>query len=670
MRKEAYGSGELDVIVPIALDLDWPTVENTVRDILEQYQCYGMRKFALACPGGGWRSTGYPSEETYEKLAEMFLEVKTRLASYGIEFGWWNTLTIKSGQSKEFSGIVTMEGKKHPFANCPLDRAFQEGFSQDVARFARIAQPSFIIFEDDYSVRAADGCYCEKHLDAFAKRQGRYYTRQELTALEQQKTPEAFAVLRAWRGLLKDSLTELAACVRAELDKETPQIPAGIMQSGCADPDGNSTEAIARALAGKNHTPFCRFFGAFYHGYTAKDIPHILFHSLYNKQHIPDDFIFYHETDTYPHTRFFTAAAHIRAIMATVYSYGFDGSTFQTQQLLDCPNEESIYGKTFCAERVRYNAVHRAVSQCELKGVQLEYDPFFNALPGDATEAEPLWLHALSRFGIPYTSAEADIVFWDLRQAKYADHDRIMKVLSKTLFLDGDAARILCERGYGAYLGVQVGGCVTDEGSLRYDLAAREIICDAFATEGKGRHMPSAHMYNPLGTGSMFSLIPADDACEVLTEYYDRGRQRIAATMTRFCNRLGGRAVVMGLTLDGNRSHALYNYRRKRLIDAMLAWAGCDAVFVREAPEVFLIENRATDAAAAGFKGMLTLINYCEDAPDGISLYLPEELRGFSDLSRLAQDGTWQPCRWSAVPDGVRVEERLHYLEPMFLRIT
>ncbi len=660
---------ELDVIVPIALELDWPTVESTVRDILEQVETCGVKKFALACPCGGWRSVGYPEKEVFEKLAEMFAAVKKQLAPYGIELGWWNTLTIKSGRSKDFSGIVQTDGQKHPFANCPLDEAFQQRFSQDNALFAKIAQPSFIIFEDDYSLRAAAGCYCEKHLAAFAARQGHYYTREELLALESQKTPEALAVSRAWRELLKDSLAELAACVRKELDKCTPQIPAGIMQTGSADPDGNSTEAIARALAGKNHRPFCRFSGAFYHIFSSKDIPYILFHSLYNKQHIPEDFIFYHETDTYPHTRFYTAAAHINTIMATVYSYGFDGSTFQTQQLLDCPNEESCYGKLFAAEKSRYNAVHRIAKQCELKGAQLEYDPFFNTLPDDAAQAEPLWLKPLSRFGIPYTSAEADVVFWDLRQARYADHNRIMDVLSGTLFVDGDAAKILCERGYGEYLGVQVGDCVTDDSNLVYDLAAREIICDAFARDGKGRHMPSAHMYNPLGTGRMLSIAPTNESCETVTEYYDMNRQRITTSMIRFKNSLGGRIVVMGLTLEQNKSHALYNYRRKRLLCEMLMWAGCDFAFVKEAPEVFLIENRAKDTAA-GFKGMLTLINYCEDALDGVTLHLPAALQDFSDISILEKSGEWKKAVYTPTADGVLIRENLQYLSPVYLLIT
>ena len=53
-------------------------------------------------------------------------------------------------------------------------------------------------------------------------------------------------------------------------------------------------------------------------------------------------------------------------MMAMAYSQGFDGSTFQTQQLLDCPNEEAVYGKLWKKEKLRFNKLHKmAVDKAE-----------------------------------------------------------------------------------------------------------------------------------------------------------------------------------------------------------------------------------------------------------------------------------------------------------------
>ena len=442
------------------------------------------------------------------------------------------------------------------------------------------------------------------------------------------------------------------------------------MQTGSCDADGDSVLPIAKALAGKMHTPFSRLCGAFYNTFSTKDIPELMFHSLYNKQHIKEDFIFYHETDTYPHTKYYVSAAHINVMMAMAYSQGFDGSTFQTQQLLDCPNEESIYGKLWKKESARFNKLHRIAKQCNLKGAQLKFDPFINSSCDLAARTGLLWLKVLSRFGIPYVTTESDVAFWNIRHAKFESDSEIMNALSKTLFLDGDAAKELCDRGYGKYLGVNVGGNVLDGNTILYDLGAREVICDKFAKDGKGKNMPSAHMYNPLGNGKMLTLTKTDKKCETITEFYNFKKQFVSTSMTRFENELGGKVIVMGLTLDNNKSHALYNYRRKRLFEDMLHWADCDFAFVKEAPEVYLIENRAKDSTASGFKACFTLINYCEDTLDSVDIYLPEALKDISTVWTIEQNGELKEIEFTKTQDGIKINEKLMHLTPVYVIVN
>ncbi|MEG0767660.1 MAG: hypothetical protein RR482_08080, partial [Clostridia bacterium] len=320
----------LEIIIPVALDLDWPTRERVVGAILEQNRRDGFTNFALASPSAGWRSVGYPPTEIFREQAELFLKVKNDLAPHGIVCGWWITATVKSGPSTDFVRMVKADGSKTPFASCPLDPAFRARFAENVALFAKIAKPAFIFTEDDYSVNAAAGgygCFCEYHLEEFAKRQGRFYAREELLQRFDQNTAESIALIRKWRELTKDTLVGLSAAMRAAVDRDSPEIPIGYMQSGAADAESDCTAAVCRAMAGPNHTPFSRICGAFYGGVQERNIPEVLYHPLYCRQHIPGDFHFLHESDTFPHTRFFTAGAHMRAIMAAVYSFGYEGST-------------------------------------------------------------------------------------------------------------------------------------------------------------------------------------------------------------------------------------------------------------------------------------------------------------------------------------------------------
>ncbi len=654
---------DLDIIVPIALELDHPTRESIVTDMLEQHNKYGFTRFALAAPGGGWRSVGYPPKTHYAELAELFLQVKNDLLPYDIECGWWNTLTIKSGRTEGFTPIVRDDGEIHPFANCPLDKRFIKRFSEDVASFAQHAKPAFIITEDDYSVRAANGCYCEHHLAEFEKRMGKRYSREQILTMLKQQTPEAIEFIRTWRSISKDALVNLATEVRIALDKQSPEIPMGYMQAASADIDGDCTQAIARAMAGDKHTPFSRLFGAFYGGAQAREIPETMYHPLYTKQHLPQPFGYYHETDSFPHTRFFTAGKHILAMLASACSYGFDGSTLQTQQLVDVANEESAYGMILAKERVRLNAVRRFAKQCTLKGVQIEYDPLYHTLDLAAPKSASVWVNCISRFGIPYTTTPEKIRFWDKAQAQFAEDTAVIQALSGTLFLDGDAAKALYARGYGKYIGVSVGEDIISGTRTAYDLGAREIICDAFCDQGKGKAMPSAFMFAPSGNGKWLKLMVEDATCEVITEAYTFQNERLAPTMTRFKNTLGGNVIIMSLTLDGNHSQALYNYRRQRLLQKLLLQC-CDTyVFVREAAEVFLIQN---DAENADFAGMLTLINLCEDAHENLALHLPPQWKDKA-LFMLDADGLPKPLDYTKTDDGIVLNEPLNHLAPLYI---
>lgn len=662
---------DLDIIIPVSIDIDWPDYDSIVECILEQNKKYGFTRFALSGPMAGYRSYKYPPIEHYEKLGQLAKKIKDALLPYGIECGWWITVTIKGGLSEEFSPMVKADGSTTPFSNCPLDPDFQLGFAKRVALYAKIAKPAFIITEDDYSIHAStwsEGCFCQHHLREFEKKVGKYYTREELNELFIRRDKESLALLKAFRETQKDSLVSLAEAIRREVDIESPEIPIGSMQSGYADIDGDSTYSLAKALAGDNHTPFSRIHGTFYGRVNVAGIPARLFNPLHTKQRIKEDFIFYHESDTFPHTRFFKSSKEMKPIMAGAYSFGYDGSTFQTQQLLDNPNEETVFGKMFASERKRFNTINKIAKQCEVKGVELCYEPFFNTLESDDDTVQPYWLNCISDFGIPYTTVESKIAFWDSRQAKYYDDNTIMKYLSKSLFLDGEAAKILCERGYGRYLGVEIGKEMST-GKQSFDLGEREILCKNILPNLKGRNMPSAHMLSPEGNGKLFEVIKRDEKCEVLTENYSFKKDFICNSMTRFENELGGKIVVMGMTLFNNHSQSLLNYRRQAIFHELLIWCGADIVFARNNPRIFVIMNEAKDEKSS-FSGLLTVTNLSADNINELSLYLPEKWRENFSFSILNKNAEWQDVKTKKGADGIVIYNNFDYLEPSFILVS
>ena len=225
---KALKNGELDIIIPVGLQPKPEDFDTMIDTILSQKERYGFHQFLLTGPSKGWRSIGHPPISHYEDLARIYLRAKNILEPKGIRLGWWDILTMKSGPSPDFSRMVKEDGTETPMASCPMDPAFRKRFADSAAAFVRIADPDFMILEDDYSVHAAAGgygCFCEHHMKEFARRQGREYTREELVELFKSNTAEGYQLLKQWRELIKDSLVMISQELREAVDSVNPAIP-------------------------------------------------------------------------------------------------------------------------------------------------------------------------------------------------------------------------------------------------------------------------------------------------------------------------------------------------------------------------------------------------------------------------------------------------------------
>lgn len=656
---------EVEILVPVSLASNWVTPEAIAETIIQQNERYGLKRFILSGPGLASRCKGYPDITVYEQLAETFCRVRELLKGRDLTLGWWSSVNLKAGRHPSLQPIVKATGEEHPFANCPSDANLMERHPKNIATFCRIVKPDFIIIEDDYCISAAAGqygCFCENHLAEFAKREGRRYEREELVRLFDQREKESIDLLKRYKAMLKDTMVAFSTRIREALDKYTPEIPICLAQSGAIDSDGDATEAVCRALAGKNHPPLCRLYGAYYNGGEIKNVPELLYHAIYCKQHLPEDFGAYHESDTYPHTRFFTSARMMKTYLGITYSHGFIGSVFQTQQHLDDPGEETAYGKMLKSERARLTELIQTVSGCTPLGVEIPYDPFYNVLDNSKN---PLWVRTAAAFGIPFITTPAKTAFLDEVSAKYLDDQELKRYLSGNLFLDGDAAYVLTKRGYGEYLGVAVGeNAITDE--MKYDFAAKEVIQPPFDRYSVGKNMPAAHTYAKGKNGIPRTMTPLSEKTQIISKIYSCDGIPFTPGMTRFENELGGRVVVMGMTLKGNGSQSLFNYRRMKLFDEMLLWCREELPFVKGEPYLHLIANQAGNDK--DFSYQMTVVNLGEDPVSGVELYLPEAMRK-KEVLYLTLDGTWEKAETAETEDGMVINHSLEICEPLYLML-
>jgi len=137
--------------------------------------------------------------------------------------------------------------------------------------------------------------------------------------------------------------------------------------------------------------------------------------------------------------------------------------------------------------------------------------------------------------------------------------------------------------------------------------------------------------------------------------------------MTRFENKLGGKVVILGQTLNDNYSQSLFNYRRKKLFEELLLWCGDKYLFVRKEPNIYTIVNEPVSDKE--FMGIVTLINLGADTISDITLHLPEKWAVAKGFYILNQDGEWEKAECVNENQELKLGLELDYCEPLYLMI-
>ncbi len=351
----------IDPLIPIRIYQNHE--EEILSQMIEMRTKYGLRRFMLLSPNKSARFSAFPGAQAYRDIGKRILRFKKKLASYDIEIGWECSTTIKQGPGVPYQYITGLDGRVSEISFCPLDPDFREILSNNISTVVSIANPFMIIMEDDYTLRHAGGfgCFCSLHLAEFAKRQQHHYSREELYEIFSKVTPKGVRLRRAWADLSRDSLASLASLIRQKVDRIAPETRIMLCQSGNADFEGDFTEAVTRAFAGKTR-PAVRLYGTDYGHDHAERLPETIFHALYCSQHLPTDFELYHESDTFPHTRFFMSSAKIKSLMTAAFAYGIDDSRFHPIQNTDNPLEEVGYANMFIQEIKRFNTLNPSLT--------------------------------------------------------------------------------------------------------------------------------------------------------------------------------------------------------------------------------------------------------------------------------------------------------------------
>ncbi len=644
-------SGSIDPFIPFEF---FPGSEKEmIADLIQLRKLYGFRRFLITGPSKEFRYTGFPDKQVFRDLGELVLHVKNRLTSYDIKIGWWCTTTIRIGKGS-FQSIVRADGSIANEACCPLDLDFRKVFSDYIGTVVEIARPFWINFEDDYHL--SGGCYCPLHLEEFRKRQNRSYSREELLTAIEDKTPEAERLRQAWDELKRDSLAGLAASVRFKVDQIAPETRLCLCQSGGSERDGNFTEAVTLAFAGTTR-PAVRVHGTSYFSDGALDLPQTVFNALYQRQHLPLNFEIIHESDTFPHTRFFMSASKLKSLMMAAFAYGLDDSLFYATQYLENPLEEKGYLDMFLRESVRFSALKAAVKDGSIEGCEIFRKP----------NTSSNWVYVMGRFGIPYTSVEADVKLVSGNIIESMSDQEIVHLLKGSIFLDGHAAYLLCRRGFSKMIGAEL--------TFREKTVLPPFF-EGIRNPEQYQNINNRLMYNYLwafnqkNPEAFYQIRPLTGA-EVITDFIDSKNKPSSAGMTRFENELDGRIAIMAFNLSDEyvctRSISIFNYSKKEIIRQIIEWLDKKPlpVFVKQIPNTFCIFSRSKSNDYA----VVVIIGLSSDSFDSFSLDVAPEWIN-SQFKLLNQNGEWVRAQIEKKDRTIKINAKLSLMDPVILMLT
>ncbi|MGZ9586600.1 hypothetical protein [Paenibacillus marinisediminis] len=612
----------------------------------------GLRRFILVFPIWDGEAKGATILQAFEAFGDLLGEVGRRLAADGIEVGWWcaPSLSIEPLPSEGESPaqkIVGIDGAVSKGGYCPLDEQFIASMGAYMQTIVKRGRPPYIFIEDDYEVSNQGvvrfGCFCPLHMKRFSELVGKEVSREELEALFGSGGDQAVEYRKVWAGLMKDSLVELASSMRRSVDEIAPETRMALCQSYVCDLDGDFTEDVAKALAGGTK-PLVRLFGSDYSSDRADQFASLTFHMLYSKQTLGDEFELIHESDPFPHSRFFFSAAKLRALMSLALFYGFDGSLSYVTQYTDGPLEDEGYFRMIARNKAFFTELKRSVEGFRMAGPHVLYRPHAHAHRLVIGNQPPVivtsaWASVLGKMGIPYTARTGKgpvmICGEDILDLSDAE---LREMLGSGVFLDGLAAMYACRRGYGELLGVEV---TELEVALCNTLVSERLTkLDEWTEPGAGTMMYFVNLAQPVQQyPCVFHISSKHPEVRVMSELWNDSEEAIVPAVTLYENSLGGRVAVMAYDLRQNASASIYNYKRKEQIRGITEWLGRSnlPVYAVKEPNVFV---SAQENPETGDK-LIAVYNLSLDPLEQVTLAIDA---GWSKsyAYRLQDDGVWE----------------------------
>ena len=407
---------------------------------------------------------GEPVWDKAGKLSAIYAKYRDALTAQGVESGILVQASLGHGYPitrSSFSSYVRFtDGGEEPIC-CPMDEEFLAHFA-DVFRTLAKTHPKAIMLDDDFRLlmRPGSGCACPLHMAEFNRRAGTAMTREELYkhVLSHPKTDR---LSRIFTETQRDSMIHAAKVFRAAID----EIDETIQGINCTS--GLICEAVsdtAPVFAGKGNPTVVRVPNGIYYPNTTRRFSNCMYWAAAcgAKLRRAGIDILLAEADTLPFNRYAKSARYLHAQYAASVLEGLKGAKHWVTRIYAFePQSGKAYRDILAKHAGMYDRLSELSEQIDWVGAnsyfieQVDFD--FNS--GWAPPHSKHWsIYILERMGIPFyfsdTAQKAN--FLEGTIIRDLTDEQIEALFKESVFVDGQAAQLLCERGFGEYLGVDV----------------------------------------------------------------------------------------------------------------------------------------------------------------------------------------------------------------------
>ncbi len=632
---------------------------------------------------------GQPPLEWVRNYQPKLVEIRERLAAIDIAYSInpWITMGHNDRGRDERTNFPTMgfmvghDGKETTCCACPLSEAWQEHV-QAVWRLYAETHPRVVWVEDDIRTfnhaPVSFACFCDAHLARFGELVGQDVTRRQLVdALLSPGEPHPWRA--AWLDLQGQIMIDTVAMLARTVHAISPETHLGLMSSGPRNHclEGRRWDAFAEALADGRTLVSRPTMGNYSESsmrglYYSQDSIKLTRHAL------PTGVVEQTEVENVPFTRYANSTAFTFLEATLSFALGCAGVTLNLFDHMGSPmQDEPWFGRLLAEKKPFFTGLaRRANPPGRIRGTQMLHHPqssFAKQLaagqdyPALAEDGYAM-MHALEGHGLATTYQPEPVVATCGQVLRALSDEQIAELLGpgRGLLLDGPAAAVLAERGFGEEIGLASIEPACNADTLDYIVSAEEIYEATFG--GRDGRYVTCLLPNLERNMQLCRLTPTGRA-RVISSFVDAAAARRAPAMIACETPRGGRVVVHSHDYDATAGIAFFHPHRKAQLSAVLNWLWRGQLPGLVEGGVWPWTFRMDDDS----RSLLGLMNLSLDAWEYATFRLADDRR-IESIHRLSPGGRWLPaCSLSQGQDQggwtICWDQPIPYNQPLFLDV-